>query len=193
MIMSKAKICTGSFLCLIIPSLLVGQERHQQDLDKSCREFVGTFYAWYLPKALRDNPERAWDLALKYKRYVFSSELYRQLSEDSEAQRKADGDLVGLDFDPFLRTQDPGGRYVVKRITIKDGRCWADVHAVRSGKESTTPSVTPELELKDDRWIFVNFHYQDPARPGWSWDLLRELNDLRRYREQGAAAKGKKG
>ena len=193
MTISKANILSGSFFCLIIPSLLVGQERRQQSLDKSCREFVETFYAWYVAKALSHGPVPASDVTLKDKPYVFSSELFQQLSEDSDAQEKAPGDLVGLDFDPFLDTQEgPAERYVAERITRKGGRYWVEVHGVRDGKESGSPDVTPELILKDGRWIFVNFHYQDPSRPGWSWDLLRELKDLRRYREQSNGGKSKK-
>jgi hypothetical protein len=107
-------------------------------------------------------------LALKYRRYVFSRHLFLLLSEDSEAQRKAGKDIVGLDFDPFLDTQDPGERYVVRRITTKEDKCWADVHGVWSEEESATPSVTPELMLQNSRWVFVNFRYQDPSRPGRS-------------------------
>jgi hypothetical protein len=173
--------------------LLGGQERQQQNRDKSCREFVETFYAWYVAKALSHGPVPAWDLALRYRPYVFSSKLLQELSEDSDAQKKAPGDLVGLDFDPFLATQDfPAERYVAERITVKDGRYWVEVHGVRRGKESESPDVTPELIFKNGRYIFVNFHYQDPSRPGWSWDLLRELNDLRGYRKQGSGGKSKK-
>lgn len=180
-------------LCLLLASLTFSQEKPHQEIGKSCQQFVETFYAWYVAKALTRSPVPAWDLALKERPYLFSSELFQQLSEDSDAQKKAPGDLVGLDFDPFLDTQEgPAERYVAERITIKEGRYWVEVHGVRNGKESESPDVTPELILKNGRWIFVNFHYQDPSRPGWSWDLLRELKDLRRYREQGSGGKSKK-
>ena len=188
----KAKACSGLCLCLTLSSLVFAQERRQQDTNKSCREFVGTFYAWYLAKALRDNRGPTSDLALKYRRHIFSRDLFLQLSEDSEAQRKAGSDLVSLDGDPFIGADGPAERYVVERITTKDGRCWAEVHAVWSGKESATPDVTPELMLDSGRWIFVNFHYRDPSRPGWSSSLLDELKDLRHDREQGGAVKGRK-
>jgi hypothetical protein len=188
MAVSKTKICSGSFLCLIIPGLLGGQERRQQSLDKACREFVGTFYAWYLAKAVMESRGPAWNLALRYRRYIFSSDLFRQLSEDSEAQRKAGRDIVGLDFDPFLNTQDRGERYIVEKTTIRDGTCWADVYGVWDGKESSTPNVRPKLVRKGGPWIFVNFYYPDPSKPK-PWDLLSELKELREAREQGADVK----
>jgi hypothetical protein len=193
MINPRAKTCGNFCLCVLLSSLAIGQQRSQQEVIKSCREFVETFYAWYVAKALSHGPVPASDLALKHRPYVFSSKLFQQLSEDSDAEKKAPGDLVGLDFDPFLATQDfPAERYVAERITMKDGRYWVEVHGVRNGKESELPDVTPELIVRNGRWIFVNFHYQDPSRPGWSWDLLRELKDLRRSREQGSGSKSKK-
>ena len=188
----KARICSGPFLCLIIPSLLVGQERGQQSLDKSCREFVRTFYAWYMGNAFGVPDEAPWNLALKYRPYVFAKDLFLQLSADSEAQSKAGSDIVGLDSDPFLNTQDRGERYAVEKVTIKDGKCWADVYGVWNGKESKTPNVRPELVRKGRRWVFVNFHYPDPSRPGWPWDLLTDLKELRESREQDKAAEGEK-
>jgi len=195
MAISKAKIGGGSLLCLTFCSFLLGQERHQQRLDKSCQEFVSTFYTWYLGEAVVGVPgEATSDLALKDRPYVFSSDLYQQLSEDSEAQRKAPGELVGLDFDPFIGPDGPAERYIVEKVTTRDGRCWAEVHAAWNGIKNAATDVTPEPELvfKGGRWIFVNFHYHDPARPGQPFDLLTELKELRKSREQEKAMRGKK-
>src|SRR5208337_4820261 len=98
----NAKMWGGFCLCLTLSSLLLGEENPGQDLHKSCRDFVGTFYAWYLAKAARETPVPAWDLALRYRSRMFSSALSLQLKQDLEAQRKAGNSLVGLDFDPFL-------------------------------------------------------------------------------------------
>jgi len=49
------------------------------------------------------------------------------------------------------------------------------------GKEDATPDVTPELALKGDRWIFVNFYYPTPSRP----KALNLLGELRRYESHG--------
>ena len=132
------KIFGGAFLCLIVPSLLVAQVGGQQNLDKSCREFVSSFYDWYMQKAVAVPGAAASDMALEYRPYVFARDLFLQLREDSEAQRKAGGELVGLDFDPFLNTQDRGERYVVEKVTTKDRTCWADVYGVWDGEESKT-------------------------------------------------------
>ena len=79
----------------------------------------------------------------------------------SEAEAEADGDPV-LDFDPILNTQDPAGRYIVRSVIIKNGHCWANVYGVWSRPipaQSDKPQVVAEIEFKDGRWLFVNFHY----------------------------------
>jgi hypothetical protein len=59
------------------------------------------------PKSLKDGTDTAWNLAIKTKSSVFSPQLALALKEDSAAQAKAEGEIVGLDFDPFLNSQDP--------------------------------------------------------------------------------------
>jgi hypothetical protein len=43
----------------------------------------------------------------------FESGLLAALKEDVAAQAAAKGEIVGLDFDPFLNTQDPAESYEV--------------------------------------------------------------------------------
>jgi hypothetical protein len=148
---------------------------------------VEAFYAWYVPMALSGNPVPAWDLALKRKRRVFTSDLFLQLREDLETQSKAGGHIVRLDYDPFLNCHDCGERYVAERITTKGGSYWAEVHGVWSGKESATPDVMPELVPQDRGWLFVNFHYPNPSRPEFE-NLLSQLNYLRVLRRAGPSA-----
>jgi hypothetical protein len=66
----------------------------------------------------------------------------------------------------------------VERTTIRDGRCWAEVHGVWESKESEAPDVTPELVRKDGRWLFVNFYFPSPTAPK-GWNLLSVLKALR--------------
>jgi hypothetical protein len=47
------------------------------------------------------------EIVLKSK-YAFSPELASKLKEDLAAQEKSPGEIVGLDFDPFLNAQDVG-------------------------------------------------------------------------------------
>jgi hypothetical protein len=171
-------------LCLYVAFCITacGQETHQvNDATKSCREFVAQFYAWYPGVGVGQKNVRKSDLALKSRPYLFSRELVRQLQEDSDAQEKAGSDLVSLDADPFIGADGVPERYIVKKVTVKNGRCWAEVHELSEGKESTTPDVTPELVLNRNRWIFMNFYFPSPSIPK-AWNLLDELKAGRAFR-----------
>jgi len=175
---SRTTVCWSLVFFLATPCFLHAQEKNTQDMRKSCRDFVQGFYDWYVPKTLKDNPGNTSDLALKYKSHAFSPELLRQLKEDSAAQAKVPGEIVGLDSDPYLNSQDPGERYVAGKITTKGDRCWVEVYGIWSGKKSEKPNVVPELMLKDVHWVFVNFHYPEFG------DLLSILKNLREGRRK---------
>lgn len=115
----------------------------------------------------------------------------QQLRADSEAQEKAGSDLVSLDADPFLGADGPAERYIVERITIMDGKCWAEAHGVREGKESKTPDVTPELVLKGRPMAFRRFLLPSPSDPK-EWNLLGALEADREFRKEYGPGNDKK-
>ena len=178
----NGKACIGMFLCLAFSVSVLGQEKKPANTNQSCKQFVGQFYSWYLDLKLKDNPTRTSELAVKAKPDVFDPSLAQQLREDSAAQDKAGSDLVSLDADAFLGSDGPADRYIVKQVTFKGGKCWAEVHGVREHKEGKAPEVTPELEMNNGQWRFVNFYFPSPSKPK-SWNLLGELKALRESRE----------
>jgi hypothetical protein len=142
--------------------------------EQSCRHFVQEFYDWYLPMAQADNQGPAWNLALKYGGDAFSPELSARIQEDSDAQSKAD-EIVGLDFDPFLNSQDPSEQFLVESITRKGDTCSAEVRGIQAGQREET--VLPEIMFKDGRWIFVDFHYDNNSS---LLEILKQLREDRR-------------
>ena len=164
---------------------LQGQGGGPADIQKSCGNFGREFYDWYVPQALKENVGPPWDIALKDKSRAFSPELLRLLRGDSKAQAKVAGEIVFLDFDPFLSSQDPAERYVLGTITSKADRCWVEIHSISSGKKIDKPDVVPELMLKAGRWLFVNFHYGKSEYPE-NENLLSMLRALGVTRQQGA-------
>ncbi|MGA3024309.1 MAG: hypothetical protein ABSF98_06035 [Bryobacteraceae bacterium] len=146
----------------------------------SPHDFVQEFYNWYAPKTLQNNPVRTWDIAVKDKSAMFSPELLRALKEDSLASDKSAGDIVGLDFDPFLYSQDPAPHYELGRITARGAGWLVEVHAAQSGRKSQKPNVVAELSAANGRWQFVNFHYEGGQ------DLTSILKTLRQDREKDA-------
>jgi len=173
-----------SFFAIFVVSVhpASAQTPSQQETQQSCRKFVQDFYDWYLTKALAGKlPSPSSNLALQRKPEAFSAELYHRLKEDRDAQDKTPGELVGLDFDPFLNSQDPSPHFAVVGITRKGASYWVDVYGMESGKRQE--HVIPELVQQNGRWIFVNFHY---GKNEWTDDsnLLSVLKTLRDEREK---------
>lgn len=142
---------------------------------EAAEHFSQRFYAWYVPVALRAaaNLQSAWTVAVKDRGFVFSRGLRRALIEDEETQDKVTGHIVGLDWDPFLSTQDPCQRYEVGGATQSNSHYFVSVYGVCSGKREEKPDVIAELAFENGAWAFVNFHY-----PGNGLDLLRALQLL---------------
>jgi hypothetical protein len=181
--------CGGVLLCLTLSFLsLHGQQTRAVQTSGSCREFVEKFYSWYVATAARESQEQAGYAALHYRSYLFSPVIVQALKEDSEAQDKAGSELVSLDGDPFAGGDGVAEGYVVERATVKNGRCWAEVHGVWDAKEDDTADITPELVIKSDKWLFVNFYFPDMSSPK-GWNLLSALKALRNGRKQNRSPK----
>jgi hypothetical protein len=178
-------------LCLIVSVSVFGQERPRQGYETSCREFVTTFYKWYLDVSLKHDPLSASDRALRDRPSLFSSELSWRLREASQVQEKAGSDLVGLDIDPFSGPDGSGEQSVVEKVTVKDNHCWAEIHFVWNGEKDAAPDVTPELIADGRRWSFVNFYYPSPTDTKAS-DLLSDLKAARKAWKATGLLKDKK-
>lgn len=144
----------------------------------STRVFVTRFYSWYEPLALRDNGEPAWRIALKAKRGYFDQLLARRLQEDSAAQDQCE-DLVGLDFDPFLYSQNPAEHYEVGEVRRRGKIYKVEVYRVQAGQRSNKPDVIAGLERKHGRWVFVNFYSPDGGDLRTVLRALRALRDVK--------------
>ncbi len=145
----------------------------------SCRLFTQHFYDWYAPLTQKNLSRPAWNLALQRKANTFSPELFRALKQDSDAQARAT-EIVGLDYDPFLNSQDPADHYQARQVTWKDGRCSVELWrasptdtAAKSGK----PDVVAELDQQNQGWRFLNFYY-----PSEKTNLLKQLQQLKQAR-----------
>ncbi|MCX5792266.1 MAG: hypothetical protein NTY45_08645 [Elusimicrobia bacterium] len=117
-------------------------------------------------------------LAIKQKRSVFSSQLLLALEEDLKASDNAPGEIVGLDFDPFLNSQDPAEHYALGKSTLKKSKCSVEMYGVSAGKKNPEPEVVAESKLNAGKWVFVNFHYgkSDHSKDENLLDILKSLN-----------------
>jgi hypothetical protein len=95
--------------------------------SSSCRQFANEFYAWYVPLTQKTGNGRPWDLALHRKAEMSSPALFQALNLDSEAAARAKGEIVGIDFDPFVGSQDPYDHYEARHVTWVGNRCSVDI------------------------------------------------------------------
>jgi len=146
-------------ILFIISSLGAGGQV-SDPVNRASRDFVESFYHWYVPGTYRRITSRPWEIALKQKRFAFSPQLSELLKKDSSVQAKC-ADSVGLNFDPFVNYQDPAEHYVVGRISRESQTYMAEVYPVWSGEQRERPDVRAEFVEKDGDWFFVNFHYPD--------------------------------
>jgi hypothetical protein len=142
-------------------------------IGDSCRMFVQGFYDWYAPIAVRKHANPAWELAVTTRPGDFSPELRRAITKDSKAQRKSK-DIVGLDFDPFLNSQDPSQKFAVESVAVRANHCRATVYGISEGQKRER--VAPVADRVGGRWRFANFSYLHPKTG--TYDLLNLLKQM---------------
>jgi hypothetical protein len=173
-----ALLLVSFLLTGLIPAQIASQSQESQ----SCQHFAQQFYDWYVPFTEKQLPMPASDVALRRKTTVFSAELLHSLRIDSEAQARVKGELVGIDFDPFLGSQDPADHYEARHAISQRGACSVEIW--RSSPTDTAaklnePEAVAELKQQNGHWQFVNFRYAVGGP-----DLLHLLANLREERRK---------
>jgi hypothetical protein len=168
--------CLIGILALAQASTFHGPKTMTPTEIASARRFVQDFYDWYTPKALSYKNGPASDLAIKSKSALFNPQLVHALRNDSAARAKARGDIVGLDFDPFLNTQDPEEHYWVGRIESNGDSFTAGICSLAAAKSPTKTCVDVKLERLQRGWRIANFIYPN------GHDLLGILKQLQQAR-----------
>src|SRR5215472_899577 len=173
-------------LCIVAssPVYMLPQSTHENE-DSSCRSFTQQFYDWYAPLT-QDLSLKAVLAAQRKIRErepeVLSPRLLRALRVDNEAQERVKGELLGLDFDPFVGSQDPADHYEARKLHLENNQCSVEVwRASRNDNaaKSDKPDVVVVLAQQSGRWRFVNFKY-----PQLNSDLLSALAELAKERSK---------
>lgn len=176
-----SKIFQATLVLVLFVFMGDGQAAVAAEPAKECGQFVQKFYNWYVAreKALtRANSHNdVMEVAMREKRSSFSPELLKALQEDVAAAHKDPGEIVGLDFDPILNSQEEPERYVVGEVHAKGDHYLVDVFDFLEGKKSAKPWVVPELVSKNGQWIFTDFHYEKS-------NLVSVLEQLKRDRDK---------
>lgn len=140
----------------------------------SVSQFVQKFYDWYAPLANRGGDLPPWASVLQQKESALSPRLAAALRADYEAQSKAEGEIVGLDFDPFLGSQDPCDYYRAGKVSPKGQSYSVEVRSTCAEGTGVGPAVVAELVPRNGSWVFDNFYY-----PSAQSDLLSVLRQLK--------------
>jgi hypothetical protein len=128
-------------------------------LVQSPDSVIAAFYSDYVPIALSRGNAPSWYSVFGREPAVLANSLLSVMREDSAAWAQAPGEIAGIDFDPFLASQDPCDRYEVGAVTGAGLRRLVHVFGVCSGTRSTDPDVTIELVLSSGVWLIDNIRY----------------------------------
>lgn len=159
-------------IAAILFGLLLPAQQAKVDSSAVALKTVAEFYSWYVATAA-DNPGT--DMrALSDKRWNFGADLTRALRVDSAAAAKSPDEIVGLDMDPFLNSQDPCDRYHPVKVRRSGGKFLVDVVGSGGCPAHTKPDVTVVVRFAGHQPVFTNFIYSSRAHD----DLLGLLAQL---------------
>jgi hypothetical protein len=120
---------------------------------------IQAFYDWYVPASDSNRGGPAWYAAFGRTPPILSSELLQALRADSANKARTPGDLVGLDFDPLLASQDPCARYEVGQGSIDRDTVRLALHAVCNGERSAQPELLLLVTQHEANWLIENVQY----------------------------------
>src|SRR5579885_1530765 len=156
--------------CLIPALLLIAAPAMAATPDAdSAKSFVQAFYDWYVPSALAPKGGFSYEIVLKQKPDYFTAALSAALKKDLQASEKNPDEIVGLDFDPILASQDPCDHYVVGAVA-QVGKNY-DVSVLCKGEQESY--VSAEVMPQGSSWAIINFIY--PPHDGLKKDDLLSL------------------
>jgi hypothetical protein len=143
---------------------------------RSAAEFTQAFYDWYRGRNL------PMDSVTGERPELLEPTLLQALKADFAAQAGNSEDIVGLDWDPFIGSQDPCDPYTVAGATRSGDTVNVPVRgqcpdaAPRSG-----PDVIAQLRRSATGWVFVDFRHADDKG-----GLRQDLAELKAERDSGS-------
>lgn len=158
-------------ICALLAALAAPAMAQQQSALDSPGAFVQRFYNSYVQ---REAPR--WGRTVQIRRGLFEPSLSAALQTEAAAQAKTPGEVAGLDFDPFLGSQDPGKTFAVRGVTdLADGARVEVQDLAFPGK----PMVLVEVAPRGGSWVITNIRY-----PRTSSDLLSLLKTAKQNRQR---------
>jgi hypothetical protein len=141
-------------LSLPVVSLLADTSEREQPAN-SPGSFVQSFYDWYVPASNSYQKGLAAKMAVDQRPDFFSAKLLRALKPKLAARG------LGLDFDPFLNSQDPAPRYVVGSVSQDGDHQLVTVFGIMNGRKPARPDVVARVKQENGHWVFTDFRYSN--------------------------------
>jgi hypothetical protein len=169
-------------LLLIVTGLFVWSFQaaaQHPDTQEAVKKFVQEFYDWYNAVSHSNNNKLSPDQrAIRERARIFDAGLIKALNEDYQESSKHPEEVVGLDWDPFLCSQDLDDRYEAGAVKSHGQNYFVEVYGIYKGKKNREPNVIAEVARNRGHLIFVNF------RSPHGGDLLSDLKKLKESREK---------
>lgn len=143
------------------------------------KAFVAAFYAWYEHSG-RPLGE---SVVLRANKDALSPELHAALKADLEASARVKDEVVGLDFDPFLNTQEASEPFDAGTAVAKGDSWWVPL----TDRKSHVLRVTAEVTCAAAGCRIANLHYPAQELPE-NENLVSILKVLARDRAKAATA-----
>lgn len=134
----------------------------------SAKAFVRELYRWYVPLAHGTDSGPAWRAITTRRKSSLDATLLEALRKDLDAQAHSN-EVVGLDFDPFLASQDPCSEYRVTSARAAGTDVLVTVKGTCEGADAVVLVVAPAAK---GGWNVKNVRYADGS------DLLSLLAQL---------------
>ncbi len=131
-------------------------------------DFVREFYGWYATH-VQNQSGPGWYAALSKNPPILDDRLLELLRADSAAQAAAMGEVMGIDWDPFLATQDPCEAFEIQNVTEDANGGRIEVRTSCYYVDSL-PDVVAQVVRRGNGLVFTNFTY-----PREHTDLLKIL------------------
>ena len=136
---------------------------------QAAARFAQAFYAWY------ERTGERYRAVVSDSPALFAPALLAALRRDNAAQQATPDQVTGLDWDPFLDTQDPCVPYQVTGATRRGDTILVAVNGMCVDRApQSQPDVIAEVRFAGGRWVFADFRHV--GSPG---SLLEDLVRLR--------------
>jgi len=118
---------------------------------------VQKFYDWYWNQFADKANDPSFDMrrlhtyheVVRLRSGALSPRLIRLFKRDERLSEAAHG-IANLDFDPFLNSQDPEGKFDVVSVTVNRGECRSEL---------SQRDIVAVAQRRGPGWVFSNFYY----------------------------------